>query len=329
MIDILLKTFKGKSALSFLFVILQQIRHKVKLLHIDRCPLCGEKRFEKRMTCMDHYATGESFDLFGCVSCGFLFTQDVPVESEMGRYYATPAYISHSDTHKGIVNRVYHGVRRYMLSRKAALVRRSSGKSQGRLLDIGTGTGYFPHFMQEQGWTVTAVEKSEQARAFAGTHFGLKADSPEALAQYADASFDVITLWHVLEHLEHLNDTWDTLRRLLTEEGTLVIAVPNHCSYDAVRYGSFWAAYDVPRHLWHFDAGTMRAFAHKHGFRVKEIHPMPFDAFYVSMLSEKYLKHAFPFMGGLMTGAQAWMAALHDKLKSSSLIYVLKKEEAV
>ena len=174
---------------------------EVNRLHIDTCPLCGKSHFEKVMTCTDHYATNEPFDICRCTACGFLFTQDAPDENEIGRYYESPDYISHTDTRKGLANRLYHYVRQYMLRRKARLIKRCCGLSRGRLLDIGTGTGYFPHFMQERGWRVSAIEKSPQARAFAHEHFGLEADAPEALGTYEAKSFDVVTLWHVMEHL--------------------------------------------------------------------------------------------------------------------------------
>ena len=175
----------------------------MNILKIDKCPLCGGNHFEEVMTCTDHYASGESFQICRCKDCGFQFTHPVPVEAEIGRYYETPDYISHSDTHKGLMNRVYHWVRRVMLARKARLVKHNSRLSQGSLLDIGTGTGYFPHFMQERGWHVSAIEKSPQARQFAKEHFELDVAAPEALNEFADKSFDVITLWHVMEHLEH------------------------------------------------------------------------------------------------------------------------------
>lgn len=116
--------------------------------------------FEEVMTCTDHYASGESFQICRCKDCGFQFTHPVPVEAEIGRYYETPDYISHSDTHKGLMNRVYHWVRRVMLARKARLVKHNSRLSQGSLLDIGTGTGYFPHFMQEEDGTFLPSKKA-------------------------------------------------------------------------------------------------------------------------------------------------------------------------
>ena len=278
------------------------------------------------MTCVDHYATGESFNLVRCEDCGFLLTQNPPVEAEIGRYYESPDYISHTDTHKGLMNRVYHWVRKYMLGRKARLVKQCSGLNQGRLLDIGTGTGYFSHTMQERGWKVSAIEKSEQARTFAKEHFNLEVQAPEVLGTYEAGSFDVVTLWHVMEHLEHLNETWDILSSILQDKGTLIVAVPNPTSFDAKKYGEMWAAYDVPRHLWHFSPSSMQQLGAKHGFVLEERMAMPFDAFYVSMLTEKYKKHRWSFLRGMWTGFQALMASMVKKDQSSSIIYIFRKK---
>ncbi|MDE6347471.1 MAG: class I SAM-dependent methyltransferase [Bacteroides sp.] len=294
-------------------------------LTIKACPLCGGTHLERALTCIDHYASGEVFHLCRCHDCGFLFTQDFPVEAEIGRYYETPDYISHSDTRKGAMNSVYHWVRNYMLGRKARLVMHEAYRKEGRLLDLGTGTGYFPDAMRRRGWQVEAVEKSAQARAFAREHFGLEVKPHTALGDLAPGSFDVITLWHVMEHLEPLNRTWETLHSLLTAKGVLIVAVPNCSSYDARKYGAYWAAYDVPRHLWHFTPATMQQFGAKHGFILKAYYPMPFDAFYVSMLTEKQVGHSFPFFRGMLTGTLAWFSSLAKKERSSSMIYVFRK----
>lgn len=278
------------------------------------------------ITCKDHYATGEQFSLFRCDNCGFIFTQNAPVEAEIGRYYETPDYISHSDTHKGLMNHFYHGVRKYMLSNKARLVRRTSGLATGSLLDIGTGTGYFSNTMRECGWQVKAIEKNAGARVFAKEHFNMKVDAEDALNGYAGASFDVVTLWHVMEHLEHLNETWEKISALLKDRGVLIVAVPNVDSYDAEKYREEWAAYDVPRHLWHFSPSTMQQFGAKHGFKLVEEHPMLFDAFYVSMLSEKYKGSHLFFLKGMYMGLIAWFSALGKKERSSSMIYVFRKK---
>lgn len=295
-------------------------------LTIQACPLCGGTRFKHYLDCTDYSTSGEEFALYECEECGFRFTQNAPVEAEIGAYYATPDYISHSDTRKGIVNRLYHHVRRYMLRRKAKLVRHALHRKCGRLLDIGTGTGYFLHTMYEKGWDVEAVEKSEQARRFALSHFGLKVKPETELPAFASASFDVITLWHVMEHIESLNGLWETLHRLLDDNGVLVVAVPNSNSHDALHYGAHWAAYDAPRHLWHFTPATMQQLGLKHGFVLEQHHPMPFDAFYISMLSERYQGSAFPFLKGMYRGLLAWMDALARKGKSSSVIYIFRKK---
>ena len=278
------------------------------------------------MTCVDHYATGESFDLVRCQDCGFLLTQNPPVEAEIGRYYESPDYISHTDTHQGLMNKVYHWVRKYMLGRKARLVSQRSGLKKGRLLDIGTGTGYFSHAMKVRGWEVSAIEKSPQARSFAKENFQLEVEAPEALQQMPNQHYDVVTLWHVMEHLEHLNETWEELARILKDSGTMIIAVPNPNSFDAMKYKEMWAAYDVPRHLWHFSPSSMQQFGIKHGFVLEERLPMPFDAFYVSMLTEEYKKHRFFFLRGMWTGFQALLSSMVKKDQSSSIIYIFRKK---
>ena len=150
--------------------------------------------------------------------------------------------------------------------------------------------------------------------------------SEEALLDFPDASFDVITLWHVMEHLQNLQNTWERLSDLLSERGILVVAVPNCDSYDAKKYGEHWAAYDVPRHLWHFTPATMQQWGAKNGFILAARHPMPFDAFYVSMLSEKNKGNSMPFVRGLLTGTMAWFSSLAKKERSSSMIYIFRKK---
>lgn len=297
-------------------------------LKIDTCPICGGKEMRRVLTCIDHQASGEMFPLCRCAACGFLMTQDPPVEEEIGAYYATPDYISHSDTHRGLVNKLYHHVRSLMLRRKARLVVRVAQKPAGRLMDLGAGTGYFADYMQRQGWAVEAVEKDAGARAFAHERFGLDEQPLSVLDTYPEGSMDAITLWHVMEHIQRLEETWDLLHHLLTPSGVLVVAVPNWKSYDARRYGAYWAAYDVPRHLWHFTPATIQQIASHHGFIMAERRPLPLDAFYVSMLSERYMSHSFPMLRGFLTGLLAWANSLASKDRSSSMIYVFRKKTA-
>ena len=298
----------------------------MKKLTINACPVCGCTHLKHARTCTDFYASGEQFELVSCEGCGFIFTQGAPVESEIGKYYETPDYISHSDTRKGVVNSLYHVVRAYMLGRKARLVAKEAHRKTGRLLDIGTGTGYFADAMMQRGWEVDAIEKNAQARVFAKEHFDLDVKPDTSLDALPSDSYDVVTLWHVMEHLEHLDAVWQRLSQLLTEKGVLIVAVPNCSSYDAEHYGDYWAAYDVPRHLWHFTPVTMQQLASRHGFIMAERHPMPMDAFYVSMLSEKYRGSSFSFLKGMYAGTLAWFSALGHKERSSSMIYVFRKK---
>ena len=297
-----------------------------KIFHTDCCPICGSNSLRKEFPAVDRMVSQETFDVWHCDHCGFRFTQDVPDETEIDRYYESTDYISHSDTEKGLMNRLYHLARNMMLTAKAGHVTRATGLRQGWLLDIGSGTGYFAHLMTEWGWTVRAIEKSVQARQFAQDHFGLKSDGDEAFATLDDHSFDCITLWHVLEHLQHLDEMGKNLHRWLKDEGAVLIAVPNHLSTDARHSGAEWAAWDVPRHLWHFTPATMQLFAEKHGFKIIKTIPMPLDGFYVSMLTEQQLGHTLSFLRGLWQGCCAWVSSWGHKERSSSLIYVLKKK---
>ena len=296
-----------------------------RAVHIDCCPICGSNSLHKEFSAVDHLVSQECFDVWMCGHCGFRLTQNVPDEQGIDKYYESADYISHSDTEKGLMNRLYHFARNIMLTAKAGHVTRATGLRQGWLLDIGSGTGYFAHLMTEWGWTVRAIEKNSQARHFAQEHFGLKSDGDEAFNTLQDKSFDCITLWHVLEHLQHLNIMGDKFYRWLKDDGALLIAVPNNTSTDASHYGADWAAWDVPRHLWHFSPATMQLFAQKHGFKIMKTIPMPLDGFYVSMLTEQYLGHKMSFLRGFWQGACAWVSSWGRKERSSSLIYVLKK----
>ncbi len=289
------------------------------------CPLCGCKRLRPLFSCKDQFATGEEFEICKCEDCSFTFTQNVPDEKEIGRYYESPAYVSHSDTDKGFVNRCYHLVRRVMLHRKACLIDSLVDESKTRLLDYGAGTGYFARAMKKRGWEVSAIEKSEQARNYSKEKFSFEMLPVEALDTFEDEEFDVITLWHVMEHIQDINGFWERLYNILDSNGIAVIAVPNSASYDARCYGKYWAAYDVPRHLWHFTPSTIMKFGRKHGFILERQYTMPFDGFYISMLSERYKGSKRPLLSGLSNGFFGWLASLSRKSASSSIIYVFRK----
>lgn len=295
---------------------------------LESCPVCGSNEIEKALEAVDHFSSGESFPLFDCRGCGFRFTNNFPSRDTIGKYYNSAGYISHSNTREGIVNKLYHFARRIMLKRKVRLVSRHTGAKPVRLLDMGCGTGHFLHAAQEAGFMVTGIEKDEKARKYARAGFGLAVKDEESFWSLESESFDAVTLWHVLEHLEELNESVENIKRILAPGGTAMIALPNHYSYDAKHYKTFWAAYDVPRHLWHFSPDTVEKLLAKHGLVIVEQKRMPLDAFYISLLSEKYRRTpALPgFAKACWIGATGLISSLFNAKQSSSLLYIAKKK---
>jgi len=296
--------------------------------NVIKCPVCEGKSFETFLTCTDFFVSGEEFQIKKCNSCDFKITENIEDEDNIGRYYQSENYISHSNTSKGIVNSVYHSVRKYMLGRKRHLVEKTTGLRKGEILDVGTGTGFFLNEMKEYGWQVTGTEKSSDARDFAKKEFNLDNLPSEKLFALKEKSFDVITLWHVLEHVHQLNENMATFNNLLKNDGKLIVAVPNNDSLDAKHYKQFWAAYDVPRHIWHFAPKQMKLLAEKHGFKLNSLHTMPFDSFYVSMLSEKYKKSKLSLFKGIFYGKISWLNSVLNPSKCSSVIYVFEKNQS-
>lgn len=290
------------------------------------CPVCHHHRGTLAFQATDHFISGEVFPVFSCDQCGFHLTGNLPQDILMDRYYQSNDYISHSDTRKGLMNRIYHTVRDLMLNEKFQIVKRTTGKQTGKLLDIGAGTGYFLNFAAGKGWQTTGTERSGEAREFAKKHWGLEILSGDQLFDLPPGSFDAITLWHVLEHLPDQDKYWNTFSRLLPDDGFLIIALPNFRSLDARHYREKWAAWDVPRHLWHYAPEHITRQAGNYGFHLTGMKRMPFDAFYVSMLSERYKKSKFPMIKGLFHGKMSWFASLADVKKCSSVIYIFSKQ---
>ncbi len=291
----------------------------------NECPLCKSRAIEKQHSCKDHFATGELFDIFHCKDCGFVFTQNIPDEKDIAPYYDSPTYISHSNTSKGLVNKLYHIVRSIMLRRKVSLVQKLTVLQNGRIVDYGAGTGYFARAMHKKGWEVTAIEKSEQARRFSKEKFGFEMQPEDALKSIESNSVDVITLWHVMEHIQQIDTFWEDMSRILEDTGIAIIAVPNCKSYDADNYGEHWAAYDVPRHLWHFSPSTIMQLGEKHGFILERQYPMLFDGFYISLLSERNKGSRLQLLRGFWNGFLGLCATLDKCSASSSIIYVFRK----
>jgi 2-polyprenyl-3-methyl-5-hydroxy-6-metoxy-1,4-benzoquinol methylase len=271
----------------------------------------------------DYSVSGEAFELIQNPEFGFLETSPQPSSEKLPNYYKSDDYISHTDSQRNLFEKVYHLVRSISLKKKLNLIN-SVSKESKNLLDIGCGTGDFLQFSKQKKWNVTGIEPNEQARKIANKKTNHSVFDTDELPKFESQSFDVITLWHVLEHLPNLEDELSVFKKLLKPNGTLVIAVPNYKSFDAKYYGGFWAAYDVPRHLWHFNRESISILVATQLMEVIKIKPMWFDAFYVSLLSEKYKTGNMNPIKGLWIGLKSNLKALSTK-EASSLIYIIKK----
>ena len=300
----------------------------MSIVFVKKCPLCGSEEVKFKFICKDNFASFEDFKIYSCQKCGFVLTNGFPTSDCIGSYYNNSEYISHSDTKKGLINKLYHFVRKYMLKKKLRLIYRQNKKTTGKLLDIGCGTGYFLNMAKTKGWQTFGIEKNENARQSAIENFGLDVKSDEHFQTLENNSFDVITLWHVLEHLENLNESMQKIYNLLVPNGVAVVALPNCNSYDAKRYKKDWAAYDVPRHLWHFTPKTFDVLAKKHKFTISRKKRMPLDSFYISLLSEKYKRSnvLVKYFRAFLIGTIGATKSIFSKNSSSSIIYVLRKK---
>lgn len=287
--------------------------------HIETSPI-DNSELQPYLRCKDHTVSLEEFTLLKDINNDLLITSPRPSDDKLGDYYDSSDYISHTDSKKSFVDRVYQLVRNYALKQKLKLIN-SFGTESKSILDIGAGTGDFLATCKNNGWDVQGIEPNEKARKIAQEKSGI--DLKSEISNLKSGQYDVITMWHVLEHVPNLNETITELRNLLKPKGSLVIAVPNHKSFDAQHYKEYWAAYDVPRHLWHFSQASVRNLFSKQNMEVVKILPMKFDAYYVSLLSEKYKT-------GIMNPVKAFAVGLRSNLKAkrtseySSLIYHIK-----
>ncbi len=295
------------------------------MVHYDSCPLCGSPSLEARFSAKDYTVSGKIFVVTACRYCSGMYTQDVPGQEEIGPYYKSENYISHSDTKQGLVNNLYHKVRAITLKGKRDLVQKFTNKESGTILDVGAGTGAFLNTMKEAGWDTNGLEPDEVAKKIAKTQYNIDLQPLDEFFDLPHEKFDVITMWHVLEHVHELHQYMDKLKQLLSKDGKLFIAVPNYTSADAHFYKKYWAAYDVPRHLYHFSPKSMRILVEKHGMHILAKKRMWFDSYYVSMLSEKYKTGKDNHLKAVLVGLYSNLIALFNKDKCSSVIYVIGK----
>lgn len=294
---------------------------------LTKCPLCESGLFLNHTEVKDHAISKELFLLCQCSNCKLIFTNPRPDYESISRYYDSEDYISHQNKSNNLTNILYKLVRKITVRSKVSMINRIN-PAKGKILDIGCGTGNFLKAASKQKWRVTGVEPNPTAR-----EISLKKNL-KVIASLEDIKknkkFDVITLFHVLEHMHDLRKTGKKLSKHLKNYGSLVIAVPNQKSFDANHYRKDWAAYDVPRHLYHFDKSSMAQFAEKIGMKIVETKAMKFDSYYVSLLSEKYqnpkdslIQHLYK---GFKRGYLSNKWAKYNEDNYSSLLFVLKKK---
>lgn len=270
------------------------------------------------LTVIDHSVSKETFELYHDADLDMLITAPQPSLENLNRYYESEDYISHTDNKRSLFEKAYHFVKSIALKNKLQLIN-GEQVTKGKILDIGAGTGDFLSVAKNDGWDTTGIEPSGRAKSIAiskGISF------VESTTDLPDATFDVISMWHVLEHVPDLDFQIKELKRLLKPTGTLIVAVPNFKSFDAKHYGTFWAAYDVPIHFWHFSIKSIQLLFEKENMVMKKVLPMKFDSFYVSLLSEKYKNGKMNFVNAFLIGLQSnWKA--NSTMEHSSHIYVI------
>lgn len=269
---------------------------------------------------IDYSVSKEVFDLHHNPEFDMLITFPKPSLEKLPSYYESDDYISHTDGKRSLFEKMYHFIKGIALKKKLKLINSQSAK--GKLLDIGAGTGDFLTVAKNDGWQTIGIEPSTKAKEIAikkGVNFA------QDLASLESNSFDIITMWHVLEHVPNIEEYISELKRLIKPTGTIIIAVPNFKSYDAKYYGEFWAAFDVPRHLWHFSKTAIQKLFAKENLKLVEVLPMKFDSFYVSLLSEKYKNGKMNFLKAFWIGFKSNQYG-NRKKEYSSHIYVIKSE---
>lgn len=292
---------------------------------LSECPVCNSTNIQNHQVVLDQSISKESFVIMKCKSCNFQFTNPRPTLDEIDKYYHSEEYISHSDKSNSIINIIYKLARKFALRSKRKLINKIAKQKKGRLLDYGCGTGYFLQEMKKDGWKIAGVEPNDQARAISNHLNNQSVVRNLSELKMKNQKFNIITLWHVLEHIHDLNDMIKKLKDILKEKGKIIIAVPNIDSYDQQLFGEHWAAYDVPRHLYHFDQDTMKTLMLKHGLRIKKVYPLKLDSFYISLLSNKYKNGKNKYLNSFITGYKSNSYASKNKNNYSSLIYEIKK----
>ena len=294
----------------------------MKTEKLDRCPACGSPDIGSYTTITDHYYSKENFDIAACKGCGLRFTQNRPAPEEIGRYYDSENYASHDSGKKASVFlKVYQMARDYMLGLKFNLVRQFKPEWK-QVLDYGTGEGFFTEYLLKKGKDASGIEPSAVARENFKSRTG-KTLFEDIDALPADKTFQVITLWHVLEHIHTLRETMEKLTERLEQKGIIVIAIPNQKAKDLEAFGPHWAAWDVPRHLYHWDTDSLSAFMKSLGLVRIHTGQLPLDPFYIGMISARYAGKGA--VSGILTGLKSYFHGKSNPAEGSTLLTIWMK----
>lgn len=298
--------------------------------NIELCPCCVSNDISSNGQLKDYYVSGETFSTSKCNNCGFVFTNPRPDINEIGKYYQSANYTSHHASDTSLFHKLYRLVRNYMYNKKMSRIASHLNRNiqASAFLDYGAASGDFLSYCISVGITqVSGVEQDAVCRKIALDQHGVFLKSPREMADFKEASFDVITLWHVLEHIHNLDEMIQHFHHLLNENGILVISVPNVDALDRVMYEEYWSAYDVPRHLYHFNKKTISTLMSRLGFKLENTYPLIFDSYYISLHSEWYKKSGkiAAILKAIKNGFLSnWSARKTGNY--SSLIYVFTKK---
>jgi 2-polyprenyl-3-methyl-5-hydroxy-6-metoxy-1,4-benzoquinol methylase len=289
---------------------------------LKNCPACGGQKMTRVLQAKDYTVSKNTFDIVGCEACNLLFTNPRPEAEQAGYFYKSENYISHSNTQKGFINKLYHAVRNITVKQKTNLIQ-GDQKGTKNLLDIGCGNGHFLHACQQRGWNTFGMELDPDTASRAASLTG-QSIFPNLQAIPDDPQFELISLWHVLEHVYEIDAYFEFFKKRITPSGKLLLALPNSKSFDALYFKEYWAAYDVPRHIYHFNPETIQSVAKKHGFKLAKQRGQIFDSFYIALLSHEYKTGSKKLVASFLIGLWSNILAYFKTGNYSSNIYIFE-----
>ncbi len=289
---------------------------------LQNCPACGASEMRTHLQAKDYTVSKNTFNIVRCAACDLLFTNPRPEAEQASYFYQSENYISHSNTQKGFINKLYHAIRKITLKQKTNLIQ-GEQKGTKNLLDIGCGNGHFLHACQQDGWNTFGMELDPETAARAAALTG-QSIFPNLQAIPEEPQFELICLWHVLEHVYEIDAYFEFFKKRINPGGKLLLALPNSKSFDADYFKEFWAAYDVPRHIYHFNPETIQSIAKKHGFKLAKQHGQIFDSFYIALLSHEYKTGSKKLIASFFVGLWSNLIAYFKTGNYSSNIYIFE-----